>query len=116
LPSFTAEPGAAHQIATLDFNGDLPGDVAFAFEGGRRVSDGKWTAAYDPLGRLIRLTRAAAVTGEPRRYEYEYNAANRLSAAAPAATPTTSRASRTSNGSRECSQRLALPSWATSRG
>jgi hypothetical protein len=78
LPSFTAEPGAAHQIATLDFNGDLPGDVAFAFEGGRRISDGKWTAAYDPLGRLIRLTRAAAVAGQPRRYEYEYNAANRL--------------------------------------
>jgi len=78
LPSFLATPNDAHQITTLDFDGQLPPDVQFAFAGGRRAGDGKWNATYDALGRLIQLTRQEPAAGAPNRYEYDYNPQNRL--------------------------------------
>ncbi len=76
LPSFVATPNDAHQIENLDLDG--PDDLEFAFSGGRRTSDGSWDAKYDPLGRLVQLTRISPEPDQPARFEYDYNPLNRL--------------------------------------
>jgi RHS repeat-associated protein len=66
-----------HQLKTrtLFLDGAEKGSRDYAFDdAGRRTTDGRWTAAYDELGRLTSMTSEA----DKRRIEYLWDPNNRL--------------------------------------
>ncbi|MHB9124265.1 MAG: GH-E family nuclease, partial [Thermoanaerobaculia bacterium] len=69
---WTATENAAHAIESRTVGAT---ELDYVNAGGRRVSDGVWSAGYDELGRLTARTRT---TGEARRIEYQYDPNDRL--------------------------------------
>ncbi|MHB9000580.1 MAG: RHS repeat-associated core domain-containing protein, partial [Thermoanaerobaculia bacterium] len=69
---WTATENAAHAIESRTVGAT---ELDYVNAGGRRVSDGVWSAEYDELGRLTARSRT---TGEARRIEYQYDPNDRL--------------------------------------
>jgi RHS repeat-associated protein len=73
---YAIEEGAAHQPLTMrrELGGEVLSETSFAYQGGRRVSDGVWVTQYDFRGRLTSMTNVR----DGRRIELIYDPNGRI--------------------------------------
>ncbi len=81
--SWIATHGAAHQIETRTETLEEVEEAlesVYTWDGGRRTSDGQWSATYDVLGHLSALQQILAEDGAPgpRRVEYDRDPSGRI--------------------------------------
>jgi RHS repeat-associated protein len=71
IPSWTATQTDLHQYDTRTVANESTGRT-YAFDAGRRTSDGSWTSEYDPEGRVAALQKGS------ERIEFTYGPTGRL--------------------------------------